>query len=217
MMQVGAIMTMAALMGVYQGINPSMGWLYATSRGLERQSKASLVDGGIRFALGHYLGMNVVLLPMAWILALSQAHPMVLMPWIGGMLILYGMAKLVYPGHPRLLARIPPKNVTRYSFVMALTHCGSPLMMIAPLLSLAMISHAPTFPIKNVPATLADYTWLALGVSAAMAMPQLVISLSIALVVYLRLGLKALTRYWINFDAGWSVLFILMGLMAVRM
>lgn len=217
MMHVPAILAMAALMGVYQGVNPSMGWLYATSRGLERQSAGALIDGGLRFAWGHYLGMNVVLLPVAWLLALTRVHPMILMPWIGATLILYGLYKVYSPGHPRLLARIPPQQVTRYAFVMALTHCGSPLMMISPLISLVMVGHAPALPWAGLPGVFADYSLLALGVTAAMALPQVVISIFIALVVYLRLGLKALTRYWLNFDTGWSVLFILMGLMAVRM
>jgi len=217
MMSVSEILVMAALMGVYQGVNPAMGWLYATSRGLERQSVASLVDGGVRFAWGHYLGMNVVLLPLAWLLAATHLHPMLLMPWIGGTFIAYGVFKLIRPNHPRVLNRISPRHVTRWSFVMALTHCGSPLMMISPLLSLAMLAHAPAVPMASASATLIDYSLLALGVSAAMALPQLAISLGIALTIYLRLGLKALTRYWYNLDIGWSFFFILMGAMAVRM
>ena len=216
-MNVTALMLMAGSMGVYQGINPSMGWLYATSRGLERRSIASLLSGGVRFAWGHYLGMNVVLLPIAWLLALTQLHPMLLMPWIGATLILYGVLKLFYPNHPRVLSYVSPLHVSRWSFVMALTHCGSPLMMIAPLLSLVMLAQAPTHPVPSNPDPFLAYSLLALGVSAAMALPQLLISLAIALTVYLRLGLKALTRYWLNFDLGWSVIFILMGAMAVRM
>ncbi len=216
-MHVAAIMTMAALMGVYQGVNPGMGWLYATARGLERRSVASLLDGGARIAWGHYLGMNVVLLPVGWLLALTRVQPMLLMPWIGCTFIAYGLFKLARPNHPRILNRISPRHAARWSFVMTLTHCGSPLMMILPMLSLAMITHAPAQSMAGLSFRLSYYSLLALGVSAAMALPQLLFSLAMALTVYLRLGLKALTRYWYNFDIGWSFIFILMGAMAVRM
>jgi hypothetical protein len=217
MMHVPGLVAMAAAMGVYQGVNPSMGWLYATSRGLENHSVKALLGGGVRFAWGHYLGMNVVLLPMAWLLAFTQLHPMLLMPWIGATLIVYGLLKLRKSGHPRLLNRVSPLHVSRWSFVMALTHCGSPLMMLSPLLGLVMISQAGAPAAASLPTALQSYTLLALGISAAMALPQLVISLAIAVAVYFRLGLKALTRYWLNFDLGWSIIFILMGAMAVRM
>ncbi|APZ43095.1 hypothetical protein [Acidihalobacter ferrooxydans] len=217
MMQVSALVAMAVAMGVYQGVNPSMGWLYATARGLENRSVKSLIDGGVKFAWGHYLGMNVVLLPMAWLLALTRLHPMLLMPWIGATLMVYGLLKLRSPGHPRLLNRVSPLRVSRWSFVMALTHCGSPLMMISPLLGLVMVSQAGAPAATNLATTLQGYTLLALGISAAMALPQLLISLAIAMAVYSRLGLKALTRYWLNFDLGWSIIFILMGAMAVGM
>jgi len=91
-------------------------------------------------------------------------------------------------------------------------------MILSPLFAMVMAAHAAPDPhglmLNGSPLS---YIVVALGVSAAMALPQLVISLAIALAVYSRLGLKALTRYWINFDLGWAVLFIVMGTMALRM
>lgn len=219
MATVTGLFVMAALMGIYQGVNPAMGWLYATAKGLEKRSVASLVSGGIRFAWGHYLGMNAVLLPMAWLLAVTQMHPMLLMPWLGGTFIVYGLYKFFRPNHPRLLARIAPKRTSTYSFVMALTHCGSPVMMLSPLLAMvALTSHAANMSATaSTSALYLSYSTKALEITAAMAGPQLVLSLGIALVVYSRLGLRALTRYWVNFDLGWALLFVVMGAMAVRM
>ena len=215
---VTGLLLMSAAMGVYQGFNPTMGWLHATARGLERRSTQSLLLSGTRFAWGHYLGMNVVLVPMAFLLALTKVHPTLLMPWMGTTFIVYGLFKLIRPSHPRLLARIPPTHTVRWSFTMALVHCGSPLMMLSPLFAMVMIGHGthePYLAITN--AIPLSYIVLALEVSAAMALPQLLVSLIIALVVYSRLGLRALTRYWINFDLGWAFLFIVMGTMALRM
>lgn len=219
MATVTGLFVMAALMGIYQGVNPAMGWLYATSQGLEKRSVSSLVWGGTRFAWGHYLGMNAVLLPMAWLLAVTQMHPMLLMPWLGTTFIVYGLYKFFRPNHPRLLARVPPKKTSTYSFVMALTHCGSPIMMLSPLLAIvALTSHAAKISASATHSgTMLNYSVRALEITAAMAGPQLVLSLGIALIVYWRLGLRALTRYWVNFDLGWALLFVVMGAMAVRM
>lgn len=215
---VTGLLLMSAAMGVYQGFNPAMGWLHATARGLQRRSIPSLLSSGTRFAWGHYLGMNAVLVPMAFLLALTKVHPTLLMPWVGATFIVYGLFKFVRPSHPRILARIPPTHTVRWSFVMALTHCGSPLMMLSPLFAMVMVAHmAPDRHALLVNGAPLSYALVALGVSTAMALPQLLISLAIALVVYSRLGLKALTRYWINFDLGWAFLFIVMGTMALRM
>lgn len=215
---VTGLLLMSAAMGVYQGFNPTMGWLHATARGLERRSVQSLLLGGMRFAWGHYLGMNVVLVPIAFLLALTKVHPTLLMPWIGTTFIIYGIFKLIRPSHPRLLARIPPTHTVRWSFTMALVHCGSPLMMLSPLFAMVMIGHRiPDHYFAGPNAIPLSYIFVALEISAAMALPQLLISLSIALVVYFRLGLRALTRYWFNFDLGWAFLFIVMGTMALRM
>ncbi|HKJ09611.1 MAG TPA: hypothetical protein VKA76_11030, partial [Gammaproteobacteria bacterium] len=119
---VNGLLLMSAAMGVYQGFNPTMGWLHATARGLEHRSVPSLLSSGTRFAWGHYLGMNVVLVPMAFLLALTKVHPTLLMPWIGITFIIYGLFKFARPSHPRILARIPPTQTVRWSFTMALTH-----------------------------------------------------------------------------------------------
>lgn len=212
------LLVMSAAMGVYQGFNPAMGWLHATARGLERRSFRALLIGSIKFAWGHYLGMNVVLVPLACLLALTGLHPMLLMPWLGATFIIYGIFKLLRPAHPRLLARISPVHTVRWSFVMALTHCGSPLMMISPLLGMVVVLKlSPLHQSTVFHVSPFVYPVAALGITAAMALPQLIISVAIASAVYWRLGLKALTRYWFNFDLGWAVLFLLMGTMAIKM
>ena len=58
---------------------------------------------------------------------------------------------------------------------------------------------------------------VAFAVPAAMATALLLTSSAVAVLVYRRLGLAALTRYRINLDLGWAVVFILMGAMAFMM
>ena len=52
---------------------------------------------------------------------------------------------------------------------------------------------------------------------AAMAAALLLTASAVAMVVYRRLGLAALTRLWINLDLGWAIGFLAMGAMALTM
>jgi hypothetical protein len=209
------VMTLA--MGAYQGLNPPMGWLYAVARGLERRSTGAVFGGTAAFAAGHYLAMIAILLPAALVLALARADPMAIQPWVGAALIAFGLFKLYRPSHPRLLVRIPPTRPMRYSFAMALTHCGSPMMMLGPLASLLFLFELDGRAGPAVGSRLVWFSAVALALSAAMAAPLLLTASAVAVLVYRRLGLAALTRFWLNFDLGWAVLFLAMGGMALAM
>jgi len=205
---------MIAAMGVYQGVNPPMGWLYAVGRGLERGSTASVFSGTTFLAAGHYLAMLSLALPAALAFALVPADPMRFEPWLGFVLIAFGFYKLLRPRHPLLLARIPPGRPVSWSFAMACTHCGSPVMMLAPLASILALASMRGL---AGPARLGWFAAAALLVPGVMAASLFVTGSTIALLFYRRLGLRALTRVWINLDAGWAVVFMLMGAMALGM
>jgi len=205
---------MLAAMGAYQGLNPPMGWLYAVSRALERRSAGAVFAGTASLAAGHYAAMLALLVPAALALALTRVNPMALQPWLGAALIGFGLFKLLRPSHPRLLARIPPGRPMRWSFAMALTHCGSPVMMLGPLAS-ALFLLEPAGP--SLGPRLCWFAAAAFAVSGAMAATMLLTASAVAMVVYRVLGLKALTRFWINLDLGWAVAFLAMGAMALSM
>ena len=216
-MGAASLWIMVAGMGVYQGLNPPMGWLYAVARGLERRSTGAVFGGTAALALGHYLAMLTVALPVALALAAVPTDAMAIEPWIGLALISFGLFKLYRPQHPRLVLRIPPGRPMRWSFLMALTHCGSPVMMLGPLASVLVLLEFGGWLGPSVGARLGWFAAAALAVPAAMAGALLLTSSAIAVLVYRRLGLAALTRFWINLDLGWAVLFLAMGVMALAM
>lgn len=216
-MSATALWLMIAGMGVYQGLNPSMGWLYAVSRALERRSTRAALTGTAALAAGHYVAMLAVLLPAALMLALAPAEPMAVQPWIGVVLISFGLFKLYRPSHPRFLVRIPPHQPMRWSCGMALTHCGSPVMMLAPLTSVLMLLELGGVAGPTLPVRLGWFTIAAFAVPAAMALALLLTASCVAVVVYRRLGLRALTRFWVNLDIGWALVFVAMGVMALTM
>ena len=58
---------------------------------------------------------------------------------------------------------------------------------------------------------------MAVIVSAAMIVPLLMTSCAIALTLYLRRDLRAVTKIWFNLDIGWAISMIAMGLEAFWM
>jgi hypothetical protein len=212
-----ALWLMVAGMGVYQGLNPPMGWLYAVSRALERRSTGAALSGTAALAAGHYVAMLAVLLPASLVFALAFADPMAVQPWLGVALIGFGLFKLYRPSHPRFLVRIPPDRAMRWSCAMALTHCGSPIMMLGPLLTLLMILDMGGFAGGALGPRVGWFAAAAFAVPAAMAATLLLTASAMAVLVYRRLGLGVLTRFWINLDLGWAVVFVAMGAMALMM
>jgi hypothetical protein len=47
-------------LGIYHGVNPSMGWLFAVALGLHRGRRSVLVQSLIPLAIGHILSIAVV-------------------------------------------------------------------------------------------------------------------------------------------------------------
>ena len=216
---------MIVAMGLYQGVNPPMGWLLASGRCLQQRSGRPLLGTIAALAWGHYLAMVAVLVPAASLLLWSTLHPrsfvasFVLRPdrtfvALAIVYVAFGAYKIMRPRHPVVLARIHPDRRIWWSFVMAFLHCGSPVMMLAPFLVLA----APyATPMCGANGTAYAILALALIIPAVMVIPLASIALGIAWYVWRRLGLRALTRVWLNFDLGWAVSYLVMAWMAIGM
>ena len=52
-------------LGVFHGINPAMGWLFAVALGLHRHSRAAVLLALLPIALGHALAVAAVALAVA--------------------------------------------------------------------------------------------------------------------------------------------------------
>lgn len=214
---------MAIGMGVYQGINPPMGWLRAVGRGLETRSTRAILLSTWALAFGHFLSMVVLLVPVSVVIAVLLADRLSMMALMqaGSLasfgLIGFGVYKILRPQHPKFIARIRPDQPVRWSFCMGLTHCGSPVMMVPMLINLIMVSAWVAAFGPSSGGQVLGAVLIALVVSAAMAIPLFLTGSVVAVAVVRRFGLRAITRYWINLDLGWAAMFILMGIMGLRM
>jgi hypothetical protein len=198
--------------GLYHGINPGMGWPLAVTAGLMNKSPRALLAALGPLSAGHLLAMLVMLLPFALLLALVQWQHQI-QAGAGVLVVAFGVLRLIYPRHPRLLARIRPTHLALWSFVVAIAH-GAGLMLVPIYLGLCQVSG---FDQAHQSAAILS------GANLAMAMIVCVVH-SIAMIlaggisawlVYRYLGLRYISQSWFNLDSIWALSLIAVGAVAL--
>lgn len=192
----------AAALGLFHGINPAMGWLFAVALGLHRHKRSIVVLSLLPIAIGHALAV-------AMFVAVAFTLGSVLDPRVfaraGGLVLIGWAAWHVMRGHrgrPRVGMQAGMAGLACWSFLMAGVH-GAGLMLVPVLMPLCA---SPVSAIRNgnaiVPAVLA----LVLHTGAML----LAIS-AVALLVYDRIGVAFLRTGWINLDMVWSAALAVCG------
>ena len=200
--------------GLYHGINPGMGWPLAVAAGLMDKSPRALLAALVPLSAGHLLAMLVMLLPFAMLLALSQWERQI-QAGAGLLVIAYGVLRLVYPRHPRVLARIGPAQLGLWSFVVAIAH-GAGLMLVPIYLGLCESTGLDRGHEAAVTLVGANFA-MALMVSAVHTVAMIAAGGGTAWLVYRYLGLQYLSRGWFNLDTVWALSLILVGAIALAL
>ncbi|WP_423823699.1 hypothetical protein V5738_06920 [Salinisphaera sp. SPP-AMP-43] len=182
-----------------------MGWLFAVSNGLQAGRAQAVWSALLPLTGGHVLAMAVVLLPAAVLRSLAIERP-VLQIGAAALLISFGVYKFMRPRHPRALARIGPKRLMLWSFLMASAH-GAGLMLVPIYLAATSPSHHT----MTMPAD----TLLALAMVAIHTAAMLAAAGIVAWVIYRYLGLRWLRATWIDTDRIWAGALIFVGLAAL--
>ena len=183
-------------LGLYHGVNPAMGWLFAVALGLHRKSQQAVLLSLFPIALGHAAAVAVVL---AVVLMLGLVvDPLVLSRLAGMMLIAWALWHALY-GHRQPL-RVGMQTglfgLALWSFLMASAH-GAGLMLVPALLPLctSASSMSPLAADAAIPVMLA-----ALAVHTAAMLAAIAV---ISVAVYNWIGVAFLRRGWINLDLIW--------------
>jgi hypothetical protein len=192
--------------GIFHGVNPAMGWLFATALGLQRGSRAALLGALPPIALGH---AAAILLFLSSTAALRAWLPAGGLHWVPGVLLIAWAAWLQALGHRHRVhvgMTAGFASLAAWSALMATLH-GAGLMLMPAML-----------PLCGGSASLAvstDALMVALQFTALHTLTTLATTAAIALTVYEWLGLEVLRRGWINFDWLWRGALVATGTLVI--
>jgi hypothetical protein len=200
--QAAVLWLVVVAIGAYHGLNPAMGWPLAVANGLSARRGAAVFATLVPLGAGHFLAMAVVLVPFA-LLSTIAAWSRPIRLGAGGLLLLFGLYRLIDRRHPRWLGRVRPTQLALWSFLIATAH-GAGLMLLPVALGLCTTAAGPALP----PAAGAASALLVAGVHTA---AMLAAGGCIAWAVYRYLGLGLLNRGWLNLEAVWAASLVVAG------
>jgi putative Ca2+/H+ antiporter (TMEM165/GDT1 family) len=191
------------LLGAFHGINPAMGWLFAVALGLQEHRRQAVWRALLPLGLGHALAIAVAIIVAV---VLGIALPPHLLRWAVAMaLAALGLRFLFRHPHPRWAAmRVSMADLTLWSFLVGTVHGAG--LMVAPVF-LGMTDNALLH--AHLPARSAGVVFLATTVHAA---SYLIVTGSIAFLVFEKLGVNFLRKAWLNIDLIWAVALIVTGI-----
>src|SRR6202047_4371142 len=197
---------------LYHGMTPGMGWPLAVSAGLMERSSRALVVALWPLTVGHLLAMFVVILPFALLVALVEWQQQI---QIGASLLVigFGIFRFVNRRHPRALSRIRPTQLGLWSFAVAIAH-GAGLMLVPIYLGLCRAAdldkgHQAVSVLINANLS------MAVLVSIVHTVAMIATGGFLAWLVYCYLGLKFVSRRWVNLDASWAARPIMVGALSL--
>jgi hypothetical protein len=201
--------------GLYHGINPGMGWPLAVSAGLMERSPRALLAALWPLTIGHLLAMLVILLPFALLISVLEWQRQIQIG-AGLLVIAFGVFRLVNRRHPRALTRIRPSQMALWSFAIAIAH-GAALMLVPIYLGLCREAGGGDEGHEAASILAANNLETAMLVAVAHAIAMVAAGGCLAWAVYRYLGLKFISRSWLNLDTSWAVSFIVVGSVATAL
>jgi hypothetical protein len=198
-------------LGLFHGINPAMGWLFAVGLGLQRGSGGAVVKALPPIALGHAGAIAVAALIV--VIARPAIDMTLLRLAAAACLIGFGVYRLSrgYRHDFRTGVQVGFSDLTVWSFLMATAH-GAGLMVMPLLLELPAGATAGAHGgHDHAMAMFAGSLWTGLLAVVVHTGAMLIAAGVIAWLVFAWIGLAVLRRAWINFDLVWSVTLIATG------
>jgi hypothetical protein len=192
-------------LGLYHGLNPAMGWLFAVALGLNRNSERVVWLALIPIALGHALAVAIVLVAVLAVGLVIDPGPLqrlagvVLLGWAAWHAF-YGRRHNVRVGMQTGLG-----GLCLWSFLMANAH-GAGLMLIPAVIPLCLAASSSANALTSAGSLAVALAALGLHTGVMLATTGIV-----ALIVYRWVGLAFLRRGWINLDLLWTLALVLCG------
>ena len=194
--------------GIYHGVNPGMGWPLAVSAALMEQNPRALPRALGMLAAGHFLAMIAILLPFSLMFFLVEWEVEIRVG-AGIIVVAMGIYLLINQRHPKILARVHPARLALWSFLAAMAH-GAGLMLVPIYLGICAIGPDETGHLA-AQTLMQGNVVTAFSVAAVHTLAMTVAGGIIAAVIYVWLGLRFLSRTWLNLDVVWALSLILVG------
>ena len=187
-----------------------MGWLFAVALGLQEQKRIAVFRALPPIALGHALSIGIIV--AAVLLArVSLAHrPLKISA--AAILFAFGFYRLVRSRHPNWVGmRVGFGDLTLWSFIMASAH-GAGLMLVPFFLGSPAAGdahhdgshHGTAFANFSAPSLLVASV-------AVHTLGYLLMTATVAILVYEKLGVAILRRAWFNIDLVWMLALMITG------
>jgi len=203
-------------LGLFHGVNPAMGWLFAVALGLQQQKRSAVWRALPPIALGHALSVGVIITAVL-LLKLSVAHT-TLKIIAATVLFGFGFYRLIRSRHPKWVGmRVGFRDLTVWSFIMASAH-GAGLMLV-PLFIGNGATGAALYAGRVAPGSMVEpfctpgfasfsNPGLLAGAVGVHTLGHLLLAAVLAILVYEKLGVAMLGKAWFNLDLLWVVALI---------
>jgi hypothetical protein len=189
------------LLGAYHGINPAMGWLFAVALGLQKKSGRAVWESLLPMATGHVGAIAVVILVAVLAGVVVPVH--ILRIAVVVILVGFGVYRIVSKSHPRFGGmQVGFRDLTIWSFLMACAH-GAGLMLLPVLLGMSAMGAGHETHIAAFPSVKMQLVAVAIHTCG-----YLLLTGTIAWVVFTRLGISVLRKAWLNLDFVWALALI---------
>jgi len=197
-------------LGIFHGINPAMGWLFAVALGLQEQKRAAVLRALPPMVLGHALSIAIII--AAVLLARVSLPHRALKIAAAVILFAFGFYRVLRSRHPNWVGmRVGFGDLTLWSFVMASAH-GAGLMLVpfflgspaAPEAHHHGSQHGTAFANFSAPSLLAASV-------AVHTLGYLLMTALVAILVYEKLGVAILRGAWFNVDLVWMLALMITG------
>jgi len=201
-------------LGIFHGINPAMGWLFAVALGLQEQKRTAVFRALPPMVLGHALSIAIII--GAVLLARISLPHSALKIVAAAILFAFGLYRLLRSRHPNWVGmRVGFGDLTLWSFMMASAH-GAGLMLVPFFLPSPAAGESHHHNTHQMHAwAFANFSAPSLLIASVVVhtVGYLVATALVAIVVYEKLGVAILRHAWFNIDLVWMVALMVTGLL----
>jgi len=203
-------------LGLFHGINPAMGWLFAVALGLQEQKRAAVFRALPPIVLGHALSIGIIVATVLLARISLPRGPLKIAA--AAILFAFGLYRFFRSRHPNWVGmRVGFGDLTLWSFIMASAH-GAGLMLVPFFLMPPNAGDAHHMGSHHGMGKLHKWAFanfsgpsLLTTAVAVHTLGYLLMTTVVAILVYEKFGVGMLRRAWFNIDLVWMLALMITG------